>query len=167
MNAQLSPLPANLSRAEAEADIDARILQAEQKLIAREENLRRGVTGFGQQFRETMRPGRLLQPALLTAAVAVIVLAWPSRRKPAPAPTSQQQQPDAAAQAAKVARPALFVLLAAIPWTRFLSHAWPMLPSRWRDSLNPATAASALTFGLPLLEGWLAKRRRDESARTD
>lgn len=162
MNAQLSPLPANLSRAEAEADIDARILQAEQRLIAREENLRRGVTAFGDQVRETIRPARLLQPALLTAAVAVIVLWWPSR-KSASAPASQQQH--AAGTAASVARPALFVLLAGIPWTRFLSHAWPMLPGRWRERLNPATAASALTFGLPLLEGWLTRRRRDEPAR--
>lgn len=161
MNAQLSPLPATLSRVEAEADIDARILQAERRLIAREENVRRGVTAFGRQVHEATRPSRLLQPALLTAAVAVIVLGWPSR-KAAPARSSQQQPGTAAAA---VARPALFVLLAGIPWTRLLSHAWPLLSGRWREHLNPATAASILTFGLPLLEGWLTRRRHDEPAR--
>ena len=157
MNAPLSHAE---TRAQAEADIDARILLAEQQLIAREERLRRGLTTVGRQVHQATRPARLLQPALLTAAVAVIVLGWPSRKR-APAPASQQQPGTAAAA---VARPALFVLLAGIPWTRFLSHAWPMLPGQWRERLNPATAASILTFGLPLLEGWLARRRRDEPA---
>ena len=149
---------APLSRAETEADIDARILQAELRLVAREERLHRGVTALGRQVHQATRPSRLLQPALLTAAVAVIVLGWPSRKQ-APAPASQQQ-PDTAAAA--IARPALFVLLAGIPWTRLLSHAWPMLPGHWRERLNPAMAAGILTFGLPLLEGWLTRRRHDD-----
>ncbi|WP_457424467.1 hypothetical protein [Roseateles sp. P5_E7] len=151
---------APLSRTEIEADIDARIWLAEEQLVAREARLRRGMTALGRQVHEATRPARLLQPALLTAAVAVIVLAWPSRK--ASPVRATQQQPGTAAAA--VARPALFVLLAGIPWTRLLSHAWPLLPGRWRERLNPATAASMLTFGLPLLEGWLTRRRHDEPA---
>ncbi len=45
MNATTSPLPASLLRAESDDhSLDARILRTEQRLIAREENLRRGVS---------------------------------------------------------------------------------------------------------------------------
>ena len=60
MTAQLPTLPASLSRADGlpPGDIDARILQVEQRLIAREENLRRGATAFSahaQQALETIK----------------------------------------------------------------------------------------------------------------
>ena len=52
---------APLSRAEVETDIDARILLAEQQLVAREQRLRCGATAFGRQVHEATRPARLLQ----------------------------------------------------------------------------------------------------------
>jgi hypothetical protein len=50
MTTTTSPLPASLLRAEArQHDLDARIEQAELRLIAREEGLRRRIGALGQQ----------------------------------------------------------------------------------------------------------------------
>lgn len=137
------------------ADIDALIAEAEQRLIRRQAQWRHDVQAFGHQLHESARPSRLIRPVLVTAAVAAVLLWWPkSRRRAAPAPWQQVADP------APVARPALFALLAGIPWTRVFSHAWPLLPVRWRERLNPATTASLLTFGLPLLERFVSSRQR-------
>jgi hypothetical protein len=138
------------------ADIDALIDEAEQRLIRREARWRHDVKAFGHQLHESTRPSRLLRPALVAGAVAAVLLWWPKKSRGKPAPAASQQQ------AAAVPRPALFALLAGIPWTRVLSHAWPMLPVHWRERLNPATAASLLTFGLPLLERFIARRRQPD-----
>lgn len=140
------------------ADIDALIDEAEQRLIRREARWRHDVKALGHQLHEaTTRPARLIRPALVAGAVAAVLLWWPKKSRGRPAPAASQQQ-----AAASVARPALFALLAGIPWTRVLSHAWPMLPARWSQRLNPATAASLLTFGLPLLERFVARRRQPD-----
>ncbi|HEY9110093.1 MAG TPA: hypothetical protein VIN58_25725 [Roseateles sp.] len=135
-------------------DIDALIDEAERRLIRREARWRRDVKAFGHQLHEAARPARLIRPVLVAGAVAAVLLWWPKKSRSGPAPAASQQQ-----AAAPLPRPALFALLAGIPWTRVLSHAWPMLPDRWRERLNPATAASLLTFGLPLLERFIARRR--------
>jgi hypothetical protein len=131
-----------------DANIDTLILQAEQRLVEREERWRRDVGVFGRELHAATRPARLLKPALVGVAVLLAL-----RPRPSPA-VSSHAEPQAPA-----APPALWALLAGIPWTRFLSHAWPMLPARWRERLNPATAASLLTLGLPVLEGLIARRR--------
>lgn len=140
------------------ADIDALIHEAEQRLIQREQRWRRDVQAFGHQLHVATRPQRLIRPALITAAVAAVLVLWPSSRRKAAAPLQRQH----AAGPPPLARPALFALLAGIPWTRVLSHAWPLLPGHWQQRLNPATAASLLTFGLPLLERLMARRKADE-----
>lgn len=140
--------PAKLSRIEAdEGDIDARILEVEYRLIAREEQLRRGVNALGSQLRDTLNPRRLLVPAAGAAlGLAALVALW---RRPhlAPAPIA----PSAQGQPAGVP--------VEIPWVRLLGLAWPMLPERWRDRVSPATASTVVTLGLPVIERLIGSRR--------
>ena len=71
-----APIPASLKRAEAEDDdLDSRILQTEQRLIAREENLRRRLSAFGSRVKEVTQPKRLIAP-VLGAALAGSSLWW-------------------------------------------------------------------------------------------
>lgn len=130
-----SPLPASLSRTDPDDDIDARILHVEQRLIAREENLRRNATALGVQLKRRFSPRQLLVPVgggLL--AVAALVALW--RRPAAVARGAQTQSPPRAG----------------IPWVRLLGLAWPLLPARWRAHVSPAAASSLVTLGLPFVE---------------
>jgi apolipoprotein D and lipocalin family protein len=162
MNNPPPPLPASLPRAEAPppVDLDDRILEVEQRLIAREAQLRRGVAALGQQLHTALQPRRLVRPAMVAALALGLLLGRPWRRRGAPAPA--QPQPHGAAP---VVRPALIALLAGLPWARLLGQAWPLLPARWRGRVSPATAASVLRMGLPLLEHLFARRSSDEPAR--
>ncbi|MCE4553108.1 hypothetical protein [Pelomonas cellulosilytica] len=153
MNAPQSPLPASLSRVEGDDDIDAQIVRVEQRLIAREENLRRGVGRFGHELRDAFRPRRWLKPAL--AGAAGVALLWLLlRRRPAAASVAPVQA---------VARPALLALLAGLPWARLVDVIWPLLPERWRARMNPTTATQVLTVGLPVLGSLFGRQRRRDS----
>jgi apolipoprotein D and lipocalin family protein len=147
MTAQLPPLPASLSRADGlpPGDIDARILQVEQRLIAREENLRRGATAFSAQLGDTLKPRRLLKPALITAGVAALLLWRPART--------------AAATAAAPARASAAAGLRGVPWVRLLGLAWPLLPAHWRHRISPGAASAIVAVGLPLAEALFGPRR--------
>ncbi len=143
-----APLPLSPPPVEADAgvDIDTRILLVEQRLIAREERLHRGLSDLVGEARRRLQPRRLIAPigGALLAALALRAL-W---RSPAPA-----QRAAAAGHAAPDGS------AAEVPWVRLLGLAWPLLPARWRDRVNPAVASSVLTLGLPLLERLLAGRR--------
>jgi hypothetical protein len=80
----------------------------------------------------------------------VLLMLRPSRRG-GPVPTAPMV-------AAAAARPAVFALLAGLPWTRLVSMAWPLLPERLRRQMNPATATSLLSVGMPLLGSLFAPR---------
>jgi lipocalin len=152
MTAPLPPLPASLSPAEYGDDIDARILRVEQRLIAREEGLRRGLTAFGEQLGEKLeKPRRLVKPALIAAGLAALLLWRPARTAAAGAATAAAT----AAAAAPPPRPAG----AGVPWVSLLGLAWPMLPARWRHRISPVTASTVITLGLPLLESLLRAKR--------
>jgi apolipoprotein D and lipocalin family protein len=148
MTAQLPPLPASLSRADGlpPGDIDARILQVEQRLIAREENLRRGATAFSAQLGDTLKPRRLLKPALITAGVAALLLWRPARTA-------------AATAAAAPARASAATGLRGVPWVRLLGLAWPLLPAHWRHRISPGAASAIVAVGLPLAEALFGPRR--------
>lgn len=155
MTAPLPPLPASLSRADGAppADLDAQILCVEQRLIAREENLRRGVNAFGAQLGEALQPRRLFKPALIAAGVvagAALLLRRP--RRAARAHDEPPARPFAGGAPAGSR-------LGGLPWVQLLGIAWPMLPARWRHRINPVTASTVITLGLPMLESLLARRR--------
>jgi apolipoprotein D and lipocalin family protein len=163
MNAPLPPLPASLSRTDADdGDIDARILRVEQRLIAREENVRRGIRLFGSNVGEAMQPRRLIKPALIAVgglvALAVLPRLLPARRhRPL---RRQEHTPDVGEAAVAVAKPAaLFALLASLPWDRLLGSIWPVLPQKVRERVSPHTVGSVITLVLPLMESVSAWRR--------
>lgn len=154
MSAPLPPLPASLSHAERvdPGDIDARILQVEQRLIAREENLRRGVAAFGEQLGETLKPRRLIKPALIAAGVAALLLWRPARTAAA------------ATVAAAPARASAMAGLRGLPWMRLIGLALPLLPPQWRHRVSPGAATALITLGLPLVERLLGPRREAPDA---
>jgi hypothetical protein len=150
MNAPTSPLPASLPRTEAEdGDLDARILRVEQRLIAREENLRRRWDATRQRVRRSWKPGRLLLPLGLGVGLSLGLLGWLRRGRPAApgaaaAPTPPQQ--------AAASGPG------GLPWLHLLGLAWPLTPVAWRQRVSPATLKLVLEVGLPLAETWLRAR---------
>ncbi|MBW8846736.1 MAG: lipocalin family protein [Burkholderiales bacterium] len=139
--------PASLARTEADLahDIDARILHAEQRLMAREERLRVGMQVLTRDLRRRLRPRRWLAPAgsavLVAAALASLL-----KRPPRGAGNEAQPQPGAGLGA-----------LRDLPWPYLFRLAWPLLPGRWRERMGPATASSLVTLGLPLIHGLLDK----------
>ena len=63
MNA--TTLPAKLSRPELQGSLEDRIRQTELRLIEREENLRRGISAFGDRLRHlAQQPRRWAAPVL-------------------------------------------------------------------------------------------------------
>lgn len=124
----------------AKVDLEERILRVERRLMAREERLRRGVADLSGELRQRFQPRKLLLPVgggLLAAAALFTLWRRPTHAAPpAPPPTARPQ----------------------LPWVQLLGLAWPLLPQRWRERVNPAAAGSLLTLGLPLIESLLRPR---------
>jgi apolipoprotein D and lipocalin family protein len=142
-----STLPANLPRAEAEpGDLDARILRAEGRLLAREDRLHLGIHALGVRLRHSLQPRRLLLPAACAGA-ALVALFWLFRHRRHA--RVQGQQADAARPSRTPRTGGRWVPLAGL--------VWPMLPAHWRARVNPTVARLALGTGMPLLELLLAR----------
>lgn len=152
------PLPASLRRAESEArDLDTRIQLVEQRLIAREENLRRGVAALGQRVRDAMQLRQLALPVIGAAVAAYGVWRlWRDRHRAhlahLAARGSARRVPGARASGATSAPPTL-------PWLRTAALVWPALPLAWRARVNRAIVNLVMVVGLPLTERLLAWRR--------
>lgn len=143
MSAPTSPQPAPPRRTEVVTlDLDARILRAEQRLVAREESLRRRANELGARVREAWQPGRLLWP-LTGAGLALVALKWLGRGR-APAPRAEAPPPRAREGGPH--------------WVSLLGILWPLLPSSWRARVPPSVVNLATGVGLPLLETLLQRR---------
>lgn len=116
----------------ADVDLESLIERVEQRLVAREDRLRRGAADLAQDLRRSLRLQRLLLPA---CAVVLGMAALLSLRR----------TPAVAGAAAPPGRR---------PWAQWLALALPLLPARWRDRLGPATTTHLLSLGLPLLARW-------------
>ena len=148
MTAPTSPLPASPLRAEPEVrDLDARIEQAEQRLIAREAGLRRRAGALGERVRAAWQPGRLLAPLLVSAGVAM--LGWLWRGRAAPAPRNLEPAPAPARAPADGGHG---------HWVHLLPLLWPLVPQAWRARVPPSLGRLAVGVGLPLLELLLHRR---------
>jgi hypothetical protein len=155
MTTTTSPLPASLLRAEArQHDLDARIEQAEQRLIAREEGLRRRVGALGQRVAQAWQPRKLVTPLLVAGAVTA--LGWLWSRRPASVNGSAQAptQPGAVERGAGSG---------SAHWVRWLPMLRPLLPPSWRTSVPAPLRQLARGMGLPLLQ--LLLRRRCSQAK--
>jgi hypothetical protein len=145
-------------RAEAnEHDLDARIQQAEQRLIAREENLRRRASALGQRVADAWQPRKLVAPLLVVGGVTT--LGWLWQRRPAAPAHAAPAAPRAAAQHDAGAGGG------GGTWVHLLPLLWPLLPLAWRAQVPPSVHKMAVRMGVPLME-LLLKRRRHGSAAT-
>jgi apolipoprotein D and lipocalin family protein len=109
-------------------ELDAHILQTEQRLVARQQALGRSVNALGRRVRHTLRPQRL---ALAVAGGAFLLLAtgwWLGRKGRAAVPSR-------ALESSSTGEPS---------WTRLIPLLLPLLPPGWRDRAGPAAAALAL-----------------------
>lgn len=114
------------------AELDQRILEAERRLIAREDGLHRRARRLRQRARR--EPRRLLGP--VAAALATLCgLFWlrRSRRRPSTHVRGDHAQNPSAA------------------WPQYVGLAWPLLPARWRSRLSPAAAITLVSLVTPLL----------------
>jgi len=142
--ATVAPVPASLKRSQAEDDdLDSRIRQTEQRLVLREENLRRRLALFSARVKDAAQPKRLLVPAL-GAGLAGAALWWMWRGK-SPAPRVAAAGYGSGGAQAPARR-------AELPWLRMAAFVWPLLPEHWRSKVSPATASTVVALGLPLAE---------------
>lgn len=131
------------------ADIDARILEAEQRLMAREHGLQLSVQGLGMRLRHSLHPRRLLVPALGLGATLAGMLWMLGRRRRSIGP-AQGLDP----------APPLCTPRQVGHWVPLVGLLWPLLPEAWRARVNPAVARLALDTGLPLFELLFARSGR-------
>jgi apolipoprotein D and lipocalin family protein len=121
-------------------DLDARIRLAEQRVTARDAAFRERLSQAGMRLSQATRPRNFVVP-VAGAALAVVALVWMVRggrheKAAAPAPRTRVAV-DGSAE---------------VPWMALLGLLWPLLPRGWRNSVSPATATTAMTVGLPLLQ---------------
>lgn len=141
-------LPATLPHPDA-ADLDGRILQVEQRLIAREERLHRSIAGLTSRVRRVTQPGRWFLP--VGGAVLGGVFFWLLRGRGGGAYSTSAVQTAASGQRRGSNAEA--------PWVSLLALAWPLLPARWRTRISPAAASALVAIGLPVAQGLLGARR--------
>lgn len=130
-------------------DLDVRIRQVEQRLIAREEGLRRGLATWVAEWEARLAPRRLARragPWLLGGVGLWLLWRLVARRRPVHAPEAA-----AVTTPRRLARRAWPALLAGLPWERLAEMAWPLLPAPWRAGASPQRLARWLSVGLPLL----------------
>ena len=137
-------------RAEHGPSLDDRILAVEARLIAREHAVAEQWQQAIARVRIAMRPRRLMAP-LIGIGVAAFVVWWLLRGR-------GTRRAATIAQAAHAAMPPLGGGAMDLPWAPLLGFVWPLLPQRWRTRVSPATAATVLGIGVPLVERLLAAR---------
>jgi apolipoprotein D and lipocalin family protein len=139
----------------ASKDLDARILDAELRVIAGDENARRRLEAIGSKLAALPRPRDLLWPAagVVSAGAA---LAWVWRRLGRGKRLRRHGPQKAAAHGGHGERDSCQGG-GGLPWVQLIGLAWPLLPGRWRSRVDPSTSSAVLAFGLPLLQAALAR----------
>jgi hypothetical protein len=132
-----------------ELSLDERIRRAELRLIAREDRVKRRLDLFGHRMHDALQPRRYIAPAIGIAVASWALWMMMSRRRVRPA--------TAGATAHGHGRP-WAAALGGLPWVHLLPLVWPLLPTAWRARINPATAATVVSVGVPLVERLFAPR---------
>ena len=132
-------------------DLDARIEQLEQRLIAREAWVRSTARSLGQRAQHAVTPTPWLLPLVGGAAVLWLGWRWWRRRTPAP------QAVAALPVDAPLHRPDGF---AALPWAGLVALAWPLLPIAWRSRFSPPAVTAAVSTGLLIVRRLVGRRAR-------
>jgi apolipoprotein D and lipocalin family protein len=133
---------------ESSLSLDERIRRTELRLIAREDSLKRRIDLLGQRVQQVLEPRRYIAPAVGVAMASWALWLMLSRRRPrARAPGARARAPAAG-------------MLSELPWVHLLPLVLPLLPAGWRARINPATVATVVSLGLPLVARLLARRAR-------
>lgn len=133
-------------------DLDTRIERLEQQLIARERRLRLQAQALRERAGRAAESNALMLRLIGAAAVSAgVVWAW-RRRKGASKPPGQTASYSTSKGATRV-------------WLNLLPLAWPMLPVRWRNQVNPAMTTAVLGMALPLIGRLLAHRSAKDDVR--
>jgi apolipoprotein D and lipocalin family protein len=131
------------------AELDHQIVEVEQRLIAREERLRRGLAALSGRVRRAAEPTRVLLPLGGAALGALLLWLWRGRRGGARGTGAMQSAASGQHRGSS----------AEAPWISLIALAWPLVPARWRRRISPATASTLVAIGLPLAQGLLGARR--------
>jgi hypothetical protein len=132
-------------------DLDGRIMQVEQRLIAREECLRLGIDAAALRVRVAARPWRRALPVIgLLLGASFLVGLWRRRRPQAPATALPDRRHHGGADDARRG--------AGFRWAHLVATGWTLLPATWRSRISPAAASTLVATALPLL-AWLRHRR--------
>ena len=127
--------------------LDERIRRAELRLLAREDSLKRRIDLLGQRVQEVLQPRRYVAPAIGIATASWALWLILSRgRVRATEPGAMPRAPIAST-------------LSELPWVHLLPLVLPLLPAAWRARINPATAATVVSLGVPLAARLFARRR--------
>ena len=159
MNA--TTLSAKLSRPEPQGSLENRILQAELRLIAREENLRRGISALGSRLRHAAQQPRRWAAPVLGGMAALGTVWWFMRGRRGhgnnayPAMSAGGRSYSGTTARQSPGKPGNQV-----PWVRFVAMAWPLLPQAWRNRVSPNTVTAVMTIGLPIAENMLSGRQQ-------
>jgi hypothetical protein len=129
-----------------ELSLDERIRRAELRLIAREDRVKRHLDLFGHRMHEALQPRRYVAPAIGIAVASWALWLMLSRRR------ARASVPGAPARAHTSGT------LSELPWMHLLPLVLPLLPAAWRARINPATAATVVSLGLPLAARLFARR---------
>ena len=126
-------------------DLEARIVLAEQAVIARDERIRRR----SRMIVHRVQDGVLRHAGSgIVVAAGTVVLSWLLGRRmpraPAPAPTPAEG----------LARDAGFSLASLLPLV------WPLMPRAVRRRVTPAMASTVIAFAAPWVARLFRRRRR-------
>jgi TRAP-type C4-dicarboxylate transport system permease small subunit len=117
-------------------DLDTRIDQLEQRLVAREAWIRSTADSLRQSTRLAVTPRPWALPLVGAGMVVWLGWRWWHRRGPArpasvgvPATASGRHVPGRAD----------------LPWAGLMALAWPLVPASWRGRFSPAAAAAIVS----------------------
>ncbi len=129
--------------------LQQRIDEVDQRLLARQQQLRQHWQALGLRVERATAPRRLVAP-LLVSVFSLLAAGWLLRRVGA----RRVSEPVPRGERAAGAGWRLFDPLAGV---RGAVALWPLLPAQWRARAGPGTAWAFIALGLPLVEGWLRR----------
>lgn len=133
----------------ADLDLDTRIEQLEQRLVAREAWLRSTAESLAQRAQRAATPRPWVLPVV--GVGVVLWLGWRGRHRREPTRQVNVGVPANVAERHVEG-------LADLPWAGLAALGWPLAPAPWRERLSPAAAAAVVSTALSI--GRLLLRRR-------
>ncbi len=147
-----STRPVHLAPAANEVDLDIRIEEIEQRLMAREAWLRVTAESLAERTKQAVAPRPWVLPAVGAGVVLWLGWRWWHRREPARQVAHRALPP--------VTQPPAVEGLVSLPWAAMTSFAWPMVPIAWRGRVSPAAAAAIVSTVVSVARSLLRRRAR-------